>query len=263
MDGTGSGRCVHFLRIVDSSRARGTFLYVGRSDLPLVVLFDANARVGSVASLAVGDQVVDWEDTAGAEFHALLWEWDLCLHATLPGPHNDPAKPSGTWCSRTWWHGIDFVAVPRDWLAGVKRAEVETAGALPGSGFFDRAMPIVEVSFRLRRQVTSAQGVLTHLAWLCGDLRFASRSSFSRLPLLLFLRSFRWMSTPGYWQRLPRCLGDVRLLGYKLRHRRIGWTRRLGERSALMLWQEEHTKRPAGYSPEPGSRRFSRSGGMQ
>ena len=196
-------------------------------------------------------------------FLALLLEWNLCLQATLPGPHNDPAKPSGTWCSRTWWHGIDFVAVPRDWLAGVKRAEVETAGALPGSGFFDRAMPIVEVSFRLRRQVTSAQGVLTHLAWLCGDLRFASRSSFSRLPLLLFLRSFRWMSTPGYWQRLPRCLGDVRLLGYKLRHRRIGWTRRLGERSALMLWQEEHTKRPAGYSPEPGSRRFSRSGGMQ
>ena len=41
--------------------------------------------------------------------------------------------------------GIDFVGVPRDWLAGVKRAEVETAVALPGSGSFDHAMPIVEV----------------------------------------------------------------------------------------------------------------------
>ena len=93
------------------------------------MLCDADAAVGSVASLAVGDQAADCEDTAGAEFHAMLLEWDLCLPATLPGPHNDPAKPSGTWCSRTRWHGIDFVAVPRDWLAGVKRAEVETAVA--------------------------------------------------------------------------------------------------------------------------------------
>ena len=130
--------------------------------LPLVVLCDANARVGSVASLAVGDQAPDWEDTAGAEFHALLREWDLCLPATLPGPHNDPAKPSGTWCSRTRWRRIDFVAVPRDWFAGVKRAEVETAVALLGSESFDR------VAF------TSVQEVLTLLARLCGDLRFAS-----------------------------------------------------------------------------------------
>ena len=68
---------------------------------PLVLLCDANARVGSVASPAVGDQAADWEDTAGAEFHAVLLEWDLCLPATMPGPHNDPDKPSGTWCSRS------------------------------------------------------------------------------------------------------------------------------------------------------------------
>ena len=154
--------------------------------LPLVVLCDANARVGFVASLAVGDQAADFEDTAGAEFHAMLLEWDLCLPATLPGPHNDPAKPSGTWCSRARWHRIDFVAVPRNWLAGVKRAEVEAAVALLGSGSFDHAMPIVEVVFRLRRQVTNVQEVLTLLARLCGDLRFASRSSFfwSQAPLV-------------------------------------------------------------------------------
>ena len=80
---------------------------------PLVVLCDANARVGSVASLAAGDQAAGWEDTTGAEFHAVLRERILCLPATLPAPHNDPAKPSGTWCSRTRWHRIDFVAVAR------------------------------------------------------------------------------------------------------------------------------------------------------
>ena len=96
----------------------------------------SNARLGSVPSLAVGDQAADWEDTAGAEFHALLLEWDVCLPASLPGPHNDPAKPSGTWCSRTRWHRTDFVAVPRDWLAGVNRADIEKAVAHPGSGSF-------------------------------------------------------------------------------------------------------------------------------
>ena len=121
-----------------SERKSGLFL-------PLVVPCDVNARVVSVASLAIGDQAADWEDTAGAEFHTLLLEWDLCLPATLPGAHNDPAKPSGTWCSKTRWHRIDFVAVPRERFAGVKRAEVETAVALPGSGAFDHAMPFVEV----------------------------------------------------------------------------------------------------------------------
>ena len=81
------------------------------------------ARVGSVASLAVGDQVADREDTVGAEFHAMLLEWDFCLPATLPGPDNDLAKLSGTWCSRTRWHRIDFVVVLRDWFAGVKQAQ--------------------------------------------------------------------------------------------------------------------------------------------
>ena len=37
------------------------------------------------------------------------------------------------------------MAVPRNWLAGVRRVEVEAAVALPGSGSFDHAMPSVEV----------------------------------------------------------------------------------------------------------------------
>ena len=54
--------------------------------LPLVVLCDANARVGSVASLAVGDQAADWEDTAGAPGHGGigLTSW-LCLAIGLLG----------------------------------------------------------------------------------------------------------------------------------------------------------------------------------
>ena len=96
---------------------------------PLVVLCDANARVGSVASLAVGDQAADWEDTAGAEFHTSA--------SNVARPAQRPSQAFRN-LVLTRWHRIDFVAVPRDWFTGVKRAEVETAVALPG-----HAMPIV------------------------------------------------------------------------------------------------------------------------
>ena len=43
---------------------------------PLVVLSDASARVGSTSSLAIGDHAADWEDTAGAESHAFVLEWE-------------------------------------------------------------------------------------------------------------------------------------------------------------------------------------------
>ena len=44
------------------------------------------------------------------------------------------AKPARTRCSRTWWQRIDFVAIPEEWFAAVKRAEVESSVALPGTG---------------------------------------------------------------------------------------------------------------------------------
>ena len=64
-----------------------------QASLPFVVLSDASARVGSITSMAIDGHAADWEYTAGAEFHALLLEWDPCLPATMAGPHNDPAKP--------------------------------------------------------------------------------------------------------------------------------------------------------------------------
>ena len=173
----------------------------------------------------------------------MLLEWDLCLPATLPGPHNDPAKPSGSWCSRTRWHGIDFVTVARDWLAGVKRAEVETAVALPGSGSFDRAMHIVEVVISPSKAGHE-----------CSRNADASRATLRR-PEVREQIEFFWSQAPpipselsvdehaGLLAKAPGRLGNVRLLGCKLRHRRTGWTRRLGRRSALMLWQEEHNKK--------------------
>ena len=51
-----------------------------------------------------------------------------------------PTKRAGTWCSRT-----DFVGVPREWFAAVKRAEVETSVALPRTRAVDHAVPVVEL----------------------------------------------------------------------------------------------------------------------
>ena len=39
-------------------------------------------------------------------FMSCSWSGTFVFHL-----HNDPGKPSGTWCSRTRWHRIDYVAV--------------------------------------------------------------------------------------------------------------------------------------------------------
>ena len=83
---------------------------VGR---PLVLLFDANGRVGGVPSLAVGGVDPQEEDVNGSELHGLLNELDLCVPATFLSP------PGNCWTWRSGRNGavhrIDYVAVPLDW----------------------------------------------------------------------------------------------------------------------------------------------------
>ena len=60
---------------------------VCQGSFPLVVQCDASARVGSVASLAA-----DGEDTAGAEFHTLLLEWDFLSSSHVARPAQRPRQ---------------------------------------------------------------------------------------------------------------------------------------------------------------------------
>ena len=78
----------------------------------LFVLADANSRVGSVCSDAIGDWQPDPENTKGAFFHQWLLEQNLFLPQTFAAFHSGP--------SCTWTHAtgttarLDYIACPHD-----------------------------------------------------------------------------------------------------------------------------------------------------
>ena len=89
---------------------------------------DANARVGSNVSEAIGDVDGVRENFAGAEMHAVLREHSLCLPATLVGEPGD----GFTWISpdARVRRRLDYVAVPQAWLPRVAKAYVERGADL-------------------------------------------------------------------------------------------------------------------------------------
>ena len=80
---------------------------------PMIILTDANARVGSVQTCAIGEVSPDVESPAGAALHNLLLRHELCLPCTFPSCQ---VGPTPTWTSP---HGlrsrIDFIALPDSW----------------------------------------------------------------------------------------------------------------------------------------------------
>ena len=78
---------------------------------PTILLADANGRVGSVRSCAVGDHMPDVEDVNGAFLHGLL----LRYHLVLPGTDVEISRGDvGTWVASAFAdksHRIDYIAV--------------------------------------------------------------------------------------------------------------------------------------------------------
>ena len=88
----------------------------------LMLLLDANARVGTVQSPSIGPTGAEKQTHNGALFHGFLSAWQLCLPCTL-GKHEGP---HATWQSPLFTQArIDFVAVPLEWLEQVDRTWVE------------------------------------------------------------------------------------------------------------------------------------------
>ena len=82
---------------------------------PLIVLTDANARVGSVLSSAIGEVDPEQESPARSAFHNFLLQHGLCLPSTFPACHSGP---SSTWTSPHGKHGrLDYIAVPEEWIS--------------------------------------------------------------------------------------------------------------------------------------------------
>lgn len=55
----------------------------------MILLADANARVGSVVSEAIGDWQGE-ETQSGACFHEMLTHWGLWLPSTFEDSHSEP-----------------------------------------------------------------------------------------------------------------------------------------------------------------------------
>ena len=76
----------------------------------LVLYIDANGRLGSVTSPAIGPCEAQEEDYNGGRLHELALEHDLFVPATFMGG-------GPTWRSQASgaWHRIDYVLLPAEW----------------------------------------------------------------------------------------------------------------------------------------------------
>ena len=88
----------------------------------VVLLVDADARLGSSVSAAVGSGgMCQQEDLSGAMFHRTLVELGLCVPATF-GPLDESAF---TWVANGGAsHRIDYVAVPGTWDCGARECKL-------------------------------------------------------------------------------------------------------------------------------------------
>ena len=110
---------------------------------PVILCIDANSRLGSVLSTAVGAEEEEQECGNGELFHSLLLDMDLFLPSTFWGGGK-------TWkSSRTELLGrrrrLDFVGLPLDWFHSVLRTYVSTDTVLDIGEREDHRMPVVEV----------------------------------------------------------------------------------------------------------------------
>ncbi|CAE7453752.1 unnamed protein product [Symbiodinium sp. CCMP2592] len=88
----------------------------------ILVLCDANARVGEHTSDAIGGLDPETENPSGQAWHSFLAREQLWVPATFTACHAGP--------SCTWWapggqgHRLDYVAVPASWPTGSIRSKV-------------------------------------------------------------------------------------------------------------------------------------------
>ncbi len=91
---------------------------------PVVLLIDANTKLGSVRSTAIGERAPDHENEAGEALHQIMLDFDLAAPSTFHEYHRGQ--------DYTWTGGpgfttrIDFVIVPRSWLPGTVFSKVLT-----------------------------------------------------------------------------------------------------------------------------------------
>ena len=112
-----------------------------------LMMLDANCRLGSVTSEAVGDCQPDPEDDAGLFFHALLRDMEAWLPSTF---HHSMSGDGGTLRQRRSGKldRSDYVALPLSWRDSSCRAFVEPHISA-GHTFVDHFAAVVTVTLRM------------------------------------------------------------------------------------------------------------------
>ena len=90
-----------------------TLILRHQHQLPIIVLGDMNARIGSVLSEAVQQQGAELENTTGQMLHNLMLDCQLWAPSTFPQHHQGPDE---TWTSSEGIKArLDFVLLPDTW----------------------------------------------------------------------------------------------------------------------------------------------------
>ena len=84
------------------------------AEVPMCVLIDANAHIGSIQSLGVSDEGAEEEDKTGGHFHGFIIEADLWAPATFSQVHHGE---HGTWYygPQERWIRNDYILLPQAW----------------------------------------------------------------------------------------------------------------------------------------------------
>ncbi|CAE7638887.1 CFDP2 [Symbiodinium sp. CCMP2592] len=136
------------------------------NDVPVLLLADANSRLGSLESEAVGPHHPEDETPAASHFHSFLLRNGLWLPATFAGLHSGP---SWTWQSpRGDQHRLDYIGLPQSWATFSCRSRVwYTFEALQQRS--DHLPVIIECSFA-RESSSRASAAFRRVACRPNDL---------------------------------------------------------------------------------------------
>ena len=88
---------------------------------PVFLCIDANARLGTRMSSAVGAFAAEEETDNGFRFHDLLLQNRLFVPSTFEGMVDRPSDEQGTWLAKNGWKRIDYVALPQQLFDAVLR----------------------------------------------------------------------------------------------------------------------------------------------
>ena len=85
---------------------------------PVFLCVDANARLGTHLSGAVGSFSPEEENDNGFRFHQLLQSNRLCVPSTFEECIYDMDDEQGAWLAKNGWKRIDYIALPTQFMDG-------------------------------------------------------------------------------------------------------------------------------------------------